>query len=72
MGALFGGGPKAPPPQAPIIPAPAPVRDDAAAAGAAERQRVAALRGRAATLLGSPAGYGAAGDARPTLLGVSP
>lgn len=71
MGALFGGGPKAPPPQAPIIPPPAPVRDDVTATAAAERQRIAGLRGRSATLLGPPGSYQAAGDQRRTLLGVS-
>jgi hypothetical protein len=71
MGALFGGGPKAPAPQAPIIPAPAPVRDDVTGSAAGERMRLAALRGRGATLLGAPGAYAAAPDQRRVLLGVS-
>lgn len=71
MGALFGGGPKVPPAQAPIIPAPAPVRDDVSGASVAERQRIAGLRGRSATLLGPPGSYSAAPDQRSVLLGVS-
>jgi hypothetical protein len=72
VGALFGGGPKAPAPQAPVIPAPAPARDDASVQGAAssERQRLAALYGRGATLLGSAGSYAAAPDQKRTLLGV--
>ena len=72
MTGLIGGGPKLPPAQAPIIPAPAPVRDDVTAAGAAERARIAGLRGRSTTLLGPPGSYGAGTDQRPVLLGVSP
>jgi hypothetical protein len=72
MGALFGGGVKSPSPQAPIRPAPAPVRDDAAVSGAAagERQRIAALLGRGATRTGGAGAYAPAPDRRPTLLGV--
>jgi hypothetical protein len=73
MGALFGGGAKTPAPQAPVTPAPAPVRDDAAVQGAAsaERQRVAALLGRGATMQASgPGAYRAAPDRRPVLLGA--
>jgi len=70
MGALFSS-PKAPPPQAPVIPPPAPVRDDVAGTAAAERQRLAGLRGRGATILGNPGSFAPAGDGRRTLLGVS-
>jgi hypothetical protein len=67
MGALFSS-PKVPPPQAPVIPPPAPVRDDVTGTAAAERQRLAALRGRGATMLGGS--YAAAPDARRVLLGM--
>lgn len=71
MGAMFSG-PKLPAPQKPIIPAPAPVRDDQAVADAATsaRQRLAGLLGRSRTVLGNPADYQAAPDRRPVLLGV--
>lgn len=73
MGALFSG-PKvsSAAPQRPVIPAPAPQRDDPAVTGAAsaERQRLAALSGRGSTLLGSPASYAAAPDQKRTLLGM--
>jgi len=71
MGALFGGGPSAPPPSPPVIPPPAPVRDDVAGTAAAERARLAAQRGRGATMLGSPGAYAAAPSRQRTLLGVS-
>ncbi|CAB4166194.1 hypothetical protein UFOVP843_15 [uncultured Caudovirales phage] len=50
MTGLFGGAPK---PSAPIIPAPAPMKSDAevVADAAAERARLAAAKGRGATLL---------------------
>lgn len=74
MGALFGGGKSASvTPQAPVIPAPAPARDDPAVQGAAanERQRVAALLGRSATMTArGPGAYSPAPDRRPVLLGV--
>jgi len=70
MSGLFSS-PSAPPPQAPVIPPPAPVRDDVAGTAAAERQRLAGLRGRGATILGNPGSFAPAGDGRRTLLGVS-
>jgi len=70
MGALFSS-PKAPLPQAPVIPAPAPLRDEVTGTAAAERQRLAGLRGRGATLLGGPGSYARAPDAKRTLLGVA-
>lgn len=71
MAALFGGGgPKGGSAQAPVIPPPAPVRDDVAGTAASERQRLAAQRGRGATLLGGPGSYAAAPAAQRTLLGV--
>jgi hypothetical protein len=50
MSGLFGGAPK---PTAPIIPAPAPMKSDAEvlADAGAERARLAAAKGRGATLL---------------------
>lgn len=59
--------------QAPVIPAPAPVRDDASVLGAAmeERRRLAAQKGRASTILGNAAAYLPGGDAKPTLTGVA-
>lgn len=70
MAEMFGK-PAAPTPQPPVIPPPAPVRDDVTATANAERQRIAAQRGRAATLLGPPGSYTAAPDQRRTLLGVA-
>jgi hypothetical protein len=70
MAALMPGGARGAAPSAPVIPPPAPVRDDMAATAAGERQRIAGLRGRATTLLGPPGSYTAAPDARRTLLGV--
>lgn len=69
MGALFGGGPSVPPPSPPVIPPPAPVRDDMAGTAAAERQRLAAQRGRGATLLSG--NYAPAPTGQRVLLGVS-
>lgn len=70
MAALFGGGPKGGASQPPVIPPPAPVRDDVASTAAADRQRLAAMRGRGATLLGGPGSYSAAPAGQRTLLGV--
>lgn len=69
MGALFGGGPQIPPPRPPVIPPPAPVRDDMGGTAAAERARVAAQRGRGATLLSG--NYAPAPSGQRVLLGVS-
>ena len=71
MGDMFSA-PSLPPPQKPVIPAPAPQRDDASVQDAATsaRQRLAGLLGRNRTLLGQPADYQAAPDRRPVLLGV--
>lgn len=64
---LFGGG-RRPATQAPVIPPPAPVRDDMAGTAAAERQRLAAQRGRASTLLSG--NYQAAPAGQRVLLGM--
>lgn len=72
MATLFGGGPSVSPAQKPVVPPPAPVRDDQTILGAAmaERQRVAALAGRGSTILGNAAAYAAAPNAQRTTLGV--
>lgn len=70
----FFGGPKgggsSPPP---VIPAPAPVRDDATVLGASleERRRIAAQRGRASTILGNADAYLPGTDNKPSLTGMA-
>jgi hypothetical protein len=71
MSELLGGGRSAPPPAPPVIPPPAPVRDDVAGTAASERTRLAAQRGRRATMLGGPGAYAAAPSGQRVLLGVS-
>ena len=71
MGEMFGGRPSMPPPSPPMIPPPAPVRDDVGGTAASERARLAAQRGRGATMLGPPGAYAAAPSGQRSLLGVS-
>lgn len=68
MSFLIGGGAK-PTAQSPVIPPPAPVRDDVAGAAAGERQRLAALRGRGATMLSGD--YAPAPSGQRVLLGMA-
>lgn len=69
MAFLMGGGKPAAQAQAPVIPPPAPVRDDVGGAASGERQRIAALRGRGATMLSGD--YAPAPSGQRVLLGMA-
>ena len=72
MSFLMGGGKAAAQAAPVVVPAPAPVRDDASVLGAAvdERRRAALQRGRGSTVLGGAANYLPGADSKPVVTGA--